>query len=194
MGADQRGHTFYVANTRTGVRESGFNYNLPLTGTDPSTAWHGIVPFSKLPKAENPTRGYYMNANNDPVETAPGQIQAADFPSYLLTGGYDVRAYRLDSLLGPLHAATGADVERIGHDIHLLVADYLKPILAAAVQASGPVSRPDRRPESGGPDPERLERRGQQVERADATVYNVVHRLRRAGPKLHGARPAAIRL
>jgi acyl-homoserine-lactone acylase len=142
MGADNHGHLFYVANTRTGVRNNSFNYNLPLSGSDPRTAWHGIVPFSGLPRAENPSRGYYMNGNNDPVDTAPGQIQAAAFPSYLLTGGYSLRPYRLDSLLGPQRSATGANVERVGHDIHLLVADSLKPILAAAVQQAGPSADP----------------------------------------------------
>jgi acyl-homoserine-lactone acylase len=142
MGADNHGHLFYVANTRTGVRDSGFNYDLPLSGSDPRTAWHGIVPFSELPKAENPSRGYYMNGNNDAVDTAPGQINPADFPSYLLMGGYALRPYRLDSLLGPLRAATGTDVERVGHDIHLLVADNLKPVLAAAVEKAGPSADP----------------------------------------------------
>ncbi len=142
MGADSHGHVFYVANTRTGVRDAGLDYDLPLAGSDPRAAWHGIVPFSRLPQAQDPARGYYMNANNDPVYTAPGQIEAAKFPSYLLMGGYDLRPYRLDSLLGPLHSATGSDVARVGHDVHLLMADQLKPILADAVQLAGPSADP----------------------------------------------------
>ncbi len=57
-------------------------------------------------------------------------------------GGYDLRPYRLDTLLRPLHSATDADVQRVGHDVHLLVADQLKPILAAAVQKAGPLADP----------------------------------------------------
>jgi acyl-homoserine-lactone acylase len=142
MGADDRGHVFYVGNTRTGVRTSGFNYDAPLPGSDPRAAWHGIVPFGRLPQAKNPARGYYMNANNDPVYTAPGQIRATDFSSDLLRGGYPLRPYRLDTLLGPLRSATHGDVERVGHDTHLLVADNLKPILATAVQNAGPAGDP----------------------------------------------------
>jgi acyl-homoserine-lactone acylase len=138
MVADRAGNIFYVAGTRTGIRTPGYDYSKPVPGWIPQTDWQGIVPFSQLPQAENPLEGYLENANDAPWITAPEQINAAALPAYLRLGGDTPRSDRLKALLDPLENATVADMEQIGGDEDVLIAQQLKPIIAAAVAQAAP--------------------------------------------------------
>jgi len=138
MVADKAGNIYYVADTRTGIRNPGYDYTKPVPGWIPQTDWQGIVPFSQLPQAENPPSGYFENANNVPWITAPAQINPATLPSYLRAGADTPRSQRLKALLDPLHQITVATIEQIAGDDYVLLARELKPLIAQAVAEAPP--------------------------------------------------------
>jgi acyl-homoserine-lactone acylase len=138
MAADRAGNIYYAAATRTGVRTPGYDYSRPVPGWIAATDWQGIVPFDRLPQAENPPRGYLQNANNAPWVTAPEQIHKDALPFYLRLGEDTPRSQRLQELLDPLQNATIADVQRIAGDDYVLIARKLKPIITRAVTEVAP--------------------------------------------------------
>jgi acyl-homoserine-lactone acylase len=138
IAADRAGNIYYVANTRAGIRNPGYDYAKPVPGWLPETDWQGIIPFDQLPQVMNPPEGYLYNANNAPWITAPEHIHKEALPFYLRLGGDTPRAQRLRELLDPLHNATIADLERISWDDEVCIARYLKPIITQAVAEVAP--------------------------------------------------------
>jgi acyl-homoserine lactone acylase PvdQ len=124
---------FYGIGARSGVLADGLNSNQPLDGSDPRTAWQGILPFDRLPQATDPPKGYYQNANNAPWFSAPGQIVREALPSFLRGGNSNgTRSRRQVQLLDPASNLSFADVERIGLDVYVEIAPSLKALLAQA--------------------------------------------------------------
>lgn len=141
LAADASDNIYFVAASRSGILNEGVNPKAPyLDGTNPNDTWQGILPFADLPQAENPTSGYYENANNAPQYTAPGQINQAGIPFYLRGGGNGARSERQTSILGGASNLSLPDVESIGLDTYLQFAPSLKALLdqAAALPSSDP--------------------------------------------------------
>jgi len=137
IAADDQGSVFYVAGSRSGIVNPGFDHTRALDGSNPATAWQGIVPYAALPQALDPPSGYFQNANNGAQFSAPGQIDPAAIPFYLQGGGNGQRSRRQIDLLGPLNAATLADAERIGNDSFVEPGPSLRALLDQAAAEPG---------------------------------------------------------
>lgn len=111
-----------------------------LDGSDPATYWNGrFLPDEKLPRLENPERGFIGTANNDPfgfirdgnVENDPWY-----FGAFFANG---LRASRIDAelsrLVGGTRKLTPEDMEALQADVHSPMADSLIPALAEALAA-----------------------------------------------------------
>lgn len=61
--ADVRGRIAYVPVARVPVREAG-NPNVPMPGWESRYNWKGVVPMEKLPRLNDPERGWIAAANN----------------------------------------------------------------------------------------------------------------------------------
>jgi acyl-homoserine lactone acylase PvdQ len=122
---------FYGIGARSGILADGLDPNQVLDGSDPNTAWRGIVPFEQLPQASDPPRGYYHNANNAPWYSAPGQIDRNALPAYLRGGDSNgTRSRRQVQLLDPASSLGLRDAERFGLDVYVEIAPSLKALLA----------------------------------------------------------------
>ena len=135
LAADRR-EIFYAGASRSGILREGLNSGQPLDGSDPTTAWQGILPFERLPQATDPPSGFYQNANNAPWFSAPDQIRQADQPFFLRGGGNGTRSRRQTQLLAAARGVSIADAERIGLDTYVEFAPSLKALLSQA--AAGP--------------------------------------------------------
>lgn len=135
--AADRSDVFYVGGSRSGILNPGLDPNAPLDGSNPYTAWQGILPFASLPQATDPPSGYYQNANNAPWFTAPDQISQSAQPYYLQGGDDTPRSRRQVDLLGPASGFTLADAERVGLDAFVEVSPSLKSLLAQTAARPG---------------------------------------------------------
>ncbi|MCP5433539.1 MAG: penicillin acylase family protein [Alphaproteobacteria bacterium] len=92
--ADTQGHIGFVAPGRVPIRADAHPTQglLPSFGWLPETAWTDFIPFSDLPCAYDPAKGYVLTANN--------RIVGPDY-RYLLTYEWDMpyRAQRIEDLL-----------------------------------------------------------------------------------------------
>jgi penicillin G amidase len=114
---------------------------------------YAILPFAEMHQEVNPTRGFIINANNDPVGTSvdndPLNQRRRGGGLFYLGIGYD-RGYRIGRIQRLLEAELGRDAklsaelfERVQANNQLLDAEVLAPYLVAAfdhAQAPGAAS------------------------------------------------------
>ena len=111
--ASTKGEIAYLHPQFVPVRNNSFNYEKPVDGADPATAWQGEHRLSDLPQVINPANGWVTNTNNWPWTSAGADSpKAADFPRYMDQAGENPRGphavrvlsatpkFSLDTLLG----------------------------------------------------------------------------------------------
>ena len=128
---------FYAAGSRSGILADGLDPNAPLDGTDPATQWQGILPFEDVPQAADPPSGYFQNANNGPLFSAPDQITADSIPTYLRGQGDTPRSKRQVDLLTGVSGFTLGDAERFGLDAFVQSSPGLQALLAQTAARPG---------------------------------------------------------
>lgn len=131
-------HIFYAGSSRSGILAPGLDGAGVLDGSDPGTAWQGILPFESLPQLTDPPTGYVQNANDAPWFSAPGLIEQADQPLYLRGGGDTPRSRRQHDLLGQLSGARLGDVGALGLDDYVQFAPGLVALLEQAAAGGDP--------------------------------------------------------
>lgn len=152
MVADENGHIFFVASSRSGkLRGDGSPGNSvnvkqqPLDGTDPFNTWvsadperpwTGVLTFPELPQAEDPSSGFFQNANNPPWTTAPGQIEKSDVPYYMRDGNDGTRSRRQRELLESASGLSLADADQIAGDVKVEFAGTLIDMLGQVAAAT----------------------------------------------------------
>lgn len=141
MYADRAGTIYYVHGNAIPRRAPGVDPTRALDGADPRTEWLGYFTLDELPHVRNPKAGYIINTNSSPFHaTADGENpDSAAYPSYVAPEPYNARARQSQRLLRDALAGgrtiSLADLERLGFDRHVFVADSLVPALAAAWDA-----------------------------------------------------------
>jgi penicillin amidase len=91
--ADTTGKIGWQLTGQVPVRQ-GSRGTLPRAGSDPEAAWDGLVPFERMPQAEDPECGFFVTANNPPVREPD-----ASFLGYDWVSGY--RAAVIGEALAP---------------------------------------------------------------------------------------------
>ena len=132
------GHTHY-RNDPTAAREG------VLDGSISFTLWQDIIPFSSLPRIENPTSGYLQDCNDAPwyVTDDPG-FGPDDVPIELYEGdSFGVRGRRVVELLDLGGDSLTTDyLKNVALDYKILGWDSLKQILPLALEESAADSFP----------------------------------------------------
>jgi penicillin amidase len=158
--ADRAGHIAYFTSGELPLREDlqagtvaglppylvrdgrGGNEWLPATTRQPGQALpYEILPPAEMPQLVDPARGWFVNANNDPVGTTldndPLDQLRPDGGIFYLNPGYDgLRAGRItEALRAALRRGKvdAADMARIQADTVLLDAEFFTPRIGAAL-------------------------------------------------------------
>ena len=64
--ADKTGNIYFIHNSQTPHRITGYNWNNYLPGNDSALIWQDYLPFDKLPQSYNPKSGFLLSANQSP--------------------------------------------------------------------------------------------------------------------------------
>jgi len=85
--ADAEGNIAYFHSNYIPRRDLKFDWTKPVDGSDPGTAYHGLLTIDETPHLLNPPVGWLYNSNNWPWSAAgPDSPKRSDFPKYVDTG------------------------------------------------------------------------------------------------------------
>jgi acyl-homoserine-lactone acylase len=99
--ADADGDIAYYQANFIPRRDNRFDYTKPVDGSNPATAWHGLLTLDETPHLSNPKSGYVYNSNDAPWNAAgPGTLKKSDFPAYVEKGGESARGLHAVMVLG----------------------------------------------------------------------------------------------
>ncbi|MCB0870065.1 MAG: penicillin acylase family protein [Solirubrobacterales bacterium] len=127
---------YYSSGGRNALVKAGMNLRQPLDGTDPTTAWQGIMPFSQVPHADSPESGWLQNSNNSPWYSAPGVIAKANVPYQLaLADSNGPRSRRLLDLLPTIAGLDQEGAEALAKDTYIQFSPTMKSLLQQAAVA-----------------------------------------------------------
>ena len=85
--ADAGGNIAYFHSNFIPRRDTHFDWKKPVDGSDPATAWHGVLSIDETPHLLNPPNGWLYNSNNWPWSAAgPYSPKRSDYPAYVERG------------------------------------------------------------------------------------------------------------
>ncbi len=85
--ADSEGNIAYWHSDYIPRRDPKFDWTKPVDGSDPATAYHGLLSLDETPHLLNPPNGWLYNSNNWPWSAAgENSPKRADFPAYVENG------------------------------------------------------------------------------------------------------------
>jgi acyl-homoserine-lactone acylase len=98
--ADAEGNIAYLHSNFVPVRDPRFDYDRPVDGSDPATAWQGVHTLDESPNAINPASGWAFCTNNWPYSAAGASSpDPADYPRYMDRGSENPRGVHALMLL-----------------------------------------------------------------------------------------------
>src|SRR5487761_2090905 len=90
--ADAEGNIAYFHSNYIPRRDTSFDWTKPVDGSNPATAYHGLLSTDETPHLLNPPVGWLYNSNNWPWSAAgPDSPRRKDYPAYVETGGETAR-------------------------------------------------------------------------------------------------------
>jgi acyl-homoserine lactone acylase PvdQ len=85
--ADAAGNIAYFHSNYIPRRDTAFDWTQPVDGSNPATAYRGVLSFDETPNLLNPASGWLYNSNNWPWSAAGSDSpQRSAFPRYVETG------------------------------------------------------------------------------------------------------------
>ncbi|HVC21496.1 MAG TPA: penicillin acylase family protein [Vicinamibacterales bacterium] len=85
--ADAEGNIAYFHSNYIPRRDPAFDWTKPVDGSNPATAYHGLLTIDETPHLLNPPNGWLYNSNNWPWSAAgPYSPKRQDFPKYVERG------------------------------------------------------------------------------------------------------------
>ena len=135
--ADASGNIAYLHSNYIPRRSTAFDWNQPVPGDDPKTAYDGVLAIDETPNVINPGVGWVYNSNNWPWSAAgPDSPAREEFPEYVERGRYEtargLHALRLLPGHDPFTAATLTD---LAYDSYLPAFALMVPPLVRAYDA-----------------------------------------------------------
>src|SRR5882762_5208295 len=87
--ADASGNIAYFHSNYIPRRDTSFDWTKAVDGTNPATAYRGVLSFDETPNVVNPASGWVYNSNNWPWSAAGegSSPRRENFPRYVETGG-----------------------------------------------------------------------------------------------------------
>jgi penicillin G amidase len=92
-----------------------------MNGTDSSTLWRELIPVTENPHALNPQQGYLSSANQS--------VTNNDYPYWYNGSFVELRAWRINEVLGNMHNATVKDMFALQNDTYSILAANILPVM-----------------------------------------------------------------
>ncbi len=146
--ADSDGNIAYYHGNYIPVRDTSFDWNKPLDGSNPATEWQGLHTVDEIIHLFNPPNGWIQNTNNWPF-TAAGEYspKAEDYPVYMANnpenprGIHAVRVlqdksnFNIESLIEAAYDPTLTAFEDLVPSLLLITAVDNQGALQASIQS-----------------------------------------------------------
>jgi acyl-homoserine-lactone acylase len=140
--ADAEGDIAYFHANFIPKRDTSFDWNKPVDGSNPATEWHELLSIDESPHLLNPESGWLYNSNDWPWSAAgPSSPKRADFPPYVETGGETPRGLHAVRVLQNKKDFTMDSLISAAYDSYLPFFEKTLPALVKAWDAL-PVSDP----------------------------------------------------
>jgi acyl-homoserine-lactone acylase len=141
--ADSEGHIAYWHSDWIPRRSDEFDWTKPVDGSNPATAYHGLLTLAQTPHLFDPADGWLYNSNNWPWSAAgPDSPKRQDFPKYVDRGDEESpRGYHAVRLLGGHRDWIPKSLTAAGFDSYLPAFSTMIPVLVKAYDAT-PASDP----------------------------------------------------
>ncbi len=135
--ADASGNIAYFHSNYIPRRDTAFDWIEPVDGSNPATAYRGVLSFAETPNLLNPASGWLYNSNNWPWSAAgPSSPKRGDFPRYVETGTEETpRGYHAVRVLSDSKDWTPAALIAAAFDSYLPAFERLIPPLLNAYDA-----------------------------------------------------------
>jgi len=92
--ADKDGDIAYFHGNYIPRRDTSFDWTKPVDGSNPATAYHGLLSVDETPHLLNPASGWIYNSNDAPWQASgPSSPKQAEYPKYVETGGESARGH-----------------------------------------------------------------------------------------------------
>lgn len=135
--ADADGNIAYFHGNFIPVRDTIFNYNLPVDGSNPRTDWQGLHTVDENMLIKNPENGWIQNCNSTPYTAAlEFSPKRENYPNYMSTDVENFRGVHAIDLLTNRSGYTLDSLIQIAHDPYLPAFEKLIPGLISAYDAS----------------------------------------------------------
>ena len=137
--ADASGNIAYFHSNYIPRRDTSFDWTRPVDGSDPRTAYHGVLSFDETPNVVNPSSAWVYNSNNWPWSAAGSGAspRRENYPRYVETGGEETaRGYHALRMLEGKTDWTMGSLTAAAYDSYLPAFErMIPPLLAAYDQA-----------------------------------------------------------
>jgi len=131
--ADADGDIAYFHANFIPKRDTRFDWNHPVDGSDPATEWKGLHSVEESPHLLNPASGWLYNTNNWPFSASGASSpKKADYPAYMETGGENARGIHAIRVLSNRKDFTPSTLMAAAFDSYLPAFDDLIPSLISA--------------------------------------------------------------
>jgi acyl-homoserine-lactone acylase len=131
--ASDKGEIAYLHPQFVPVRDTRFDWQKPVDGSDPATDWQGEHRLDELPSVMNPASGFVFNVNNWPWTAAgPDSPKQAAYPRYMDDAGENARGPNALRLLSGDRRFTLDTLLAAAYDPYLQgFADAVPPLIRA---------------------------------------------------------------
>ncbi|MBX6365221.1 MAG: penicillin acylase family protein [Gemmatimonadetes bacterium] len=141
--ADAEGNIAYFHSNYIPRRDTAFDWTKPVDGSNPATAYHGVLSIDETPNSINPSVGWVYNSNNWPWSASgPDSPRRTDYPRYVESGSWETaRGYHALEVLTGRKDFTMISLTAAAFDSHLPAFATMVPALLKAYDAA-PASDP----------------------------------------------------
>lgn len=136
--ADKDGNIAYFHGNFHPIRDTQFDFNNPVDGSNPATDWQGLHPVEEAINLLNPGSGWLYNSNNWPFSAAgpDHSPKKSDYPSYMSVNFENPRGEHAVALYPTINDFTVETLIEAGYDTHLPSFERFVPLLKAAYDAA----------------------------------------------------------
>ena len=135
--ADAEGNIAYLHSNYIPRRDPAFDWTRPVDGSDPRTAYDGVLSIEETPNVINPSVGWTYNTNNFPWSASgPDSPDSAAYPAYVETNRWEnARGHHALAVIPGRDDFTMASLTAAAYDSWLPSFELMVPALIRAYDA-----------------------------------------------------------